>query len=155
MDSEHVFATIASWDVLVWIWNFSFQLGLIWMGAWILMSSQLVWHEVVQSNTLIFLSNFVIGLSNGGKNIYGTFIELGHSVEHLDLLRCFGYYHFDYDLYFLRNMCFFFFRKNPKIIQKQTMNSHFFGLKLMPSFLHLRKHFMSFSIWVDRSLKIV
>jgi len=36
-----------------------------------------------------------------------------------------------------------------------TMNAHLSRFKLIPNSLHLKNHFLSFSSWVDRSLKIV
>ncbi len=42
----------------------------------------------------------------------------------------------------------------PRMVRKNTMNAHLFGFKPIPNFLHLKKHFLIFSRWVDRSLKI-
>ncbi len=44
---------------------------------------------------------------------------------------------------------------NPKMVPKNTMNANLLGFNLIPNYLHFRKHFFSFSRWVDMSLKIV
>jgi hypothetical protein len=44
---------------------------------------------------------------------------------------------------------------NPKMVLENTMNENLLGFKLIPNFLHFRKHFFNFSRQVDRSLKIV
>ncbi len=41
----------------------------------------------------------------------------------------------------------------PRMVPENTINAHFYGFKLIPNSLHLRKHFVSFSRGVDRSLK--
>jgi hypothetical protein len=46
-----------------------------------------------------------------------------------------------------------FWSMNPKIVIEQIMNAHLFEFKLVPNPLHLKKHFLSFSIWVDMLLK--
>jgi hypothetical protein len=33
---------------------------------------------------------------------------------------------------------------NPEIVSEYTINSHFFGLKLIPYSLHFRKHVLNF-----------
>jgi len=44
---------------------------------------------------------------------------------------------------------------NPKMVPENTMNAHLSKFKVIPNFQHLKKHFSSFSRWVDRSLKTV
>ncbi len=45
-----------------------------------------------------------------------------------------------------------------RIVLENTMNAHLFGFKLIPNYLfnkHLKKHFMSFSRWVNKLLKTI
>jgi hypothetical protein len=42
-----------------------------------------------------------------------------------------------------------------RIVPEKTMNAHLFGLKLIPNFLHLKKHSLNFSWCVDMSLNII
>jgi hypothetical protein len=43
----------------------------------------------------------------------------------------------------------------PRIVLENTMNAHLFGLRLIPNYLHLKKHFLSFSRCIDKSLKTI
>ncbi len=78
-----------------------------------------------------------------------------HSIEHLDLLRCFGYWHLEWNLNFLGIRCLPLFGDYESIVQERTMNAQYFGFKLMPYFLNFRNHFISFKKWVDKSLKTI
>ncbi len=120
------------------------------------MSSQVILHSIVHFNTLVFPKELGIWCHNRGKISNETYAKLCHSIEHLDLLRSFRYWHFDQGFYFLRiKFSPSLETMNPGIVLEQTMDAQSFGFKLMPSSLHLKIHYFSFSKWVDRSLKIV
>ncbi len=108
------------------------------------------------------LKNFIISEQlgdrwhNWSKVLDKALIKLCHPIEHLDFLAVVGIDMFIKASTFLWSMTLpSLDPMKPKIVPKNTMNARLFGFRLIPNSLHLRKHFFSFSRWVDMSLKIV
>ncbi len=94
---------------------------------------------------------------NKGQVFDKTHVKLCHLIEKLGFARgVVGMGMFIKPWTFLGSITFLFLDTiKPRIVFKNTMNAHLFGLRLIPNFLHLKKHFLSFSRHVDKSLKIV
>jgi len=80
-----------------------------------------------------------------GKVLDETYIKLSHTIKNLNLLWICRYWH----IYYCPNLVRVWFFPaletiNLKINLKNTINTHFFGLKLILHFLHFLKQSLSF-----------
>jgi len=92
---------------------------------------------------------------NRSKVFDKTPINLCHPVENLDLLGVSRYGMFTKAWTLWGSIIFPFLNTiKPRIVFKNIVNAHLFGLRLIPNSLHLKKHLVSFSRCVDRSLEI-